>query len=329
MKISILGAGAWGTALAITLSRHHEVALWVRNPAQAAAMQAARENQRYLRGFPLPEALRVGADIAEATRGSDLNIIATPVSGLRETLRLLRHHAAATPVVWVCKGLEAGTQRMPHQIVAEELGKEALCGVLTGPSFADEVARGLPTAVTLASSDAAFAQSTAQALHSTRLRVYANRDVIGAEIGGAVKNVMAIAAGISDGMGFGLNARAALITRGLAEITRLGLALGGKRETFMGLAGVGDLILTCTGDLSRNRRVGLGLARDLPLERILRELGHAAEGVGSAREVDALADRLGIDMPITRAVKGILYDGIAADRAVEQLLGRDPKLESL
>ena len=329
MRLAILGAGAWGTALSLVLSRRHEVALWARDPVQAAAMQAERENRRYLPGFPLPDALRVEARIAAATRDSELNLLATPLAGLRETLRLLRRHAATTPVVWLCKGLEAGTQLMPHQIVAEELGGETLCGVLTGPSFADEVARGQPTAVTLASNDAAFAQSAAQALHSTRLRIYANHDVVGAEVGGAVKNVMAIAAGISDGMGFGLNARAALITRGLAEITRLGLALGGKRETFMGLAGVGDLILTCTGDLSRNRRVGLALARELPLERILRELGHAAEGVGSAREVDALAGRLGIDMPITGAVKGILYEGMPADRAVEQLLGRDPKPEEI
>jgi glycerol-3-phosphate dehydrogenase (NAD(P)+) len=329
MKIAVLGAGAWGTALAVTLSRHHEVSLWVRDPAQAAAMQASRVNARYLPGFPLPEALRVCGDIAQATQGGELAIAAAPLSGLRETLRLLRRQAAATPVVWVCKGLEAGTQRLPHQIVAEELGAQAACGALTGPSFADEVARGLPTAVTLASEDAGFARSAAQALHSTRLRIYANNDVIGAEIGGAVKNVMAIAAGISDGMAFGLNARAALITRGLAEITRLGLALGGKRETFMGLAGMGDLILTCTGDLSRNRRVGLALARGGSLEQTLRDLGHTAEGVSSAREVAALADRLGIDMPITHAVKGILFDGVAADRAVEQLLGRDPKLESL
>ncbi|MFZ2910417.1 MAG: NAD(P)H-dependent glycerol-3-phosphate dehydrogenase, partial [Candidatus Desulfobacillus denitrificans] len=255
-------------------------------------------------------------------------LVATPLAGLRETLRRLRAVAPGTPLLWACKGLEAGSQRLPHQIVAEELGEGAACGALTGPSFAEEVARGLPTALTLASADSGFAEKTAQALHDTRLRVYASHDVVGAEVGGAVKNVMAIAAGIADGMGFGLNARAALITRGLAEITRLGLALGGKRETFMGLAGMGDLILTCTGDLSRNRRVGLALAKGQPLERILRELGHTAEGVSSAREVAALAQRLGIDMPITRAVKGILHDGVPASEAVEQLLGRDPKLET-
>lgn len=328
MRIAVLGAGAWGTALAIALARRHPVQLWARDADQAAAMRATRINARYLPDAALPDTLRVDADFAAVAGGGELNLIATPLAGLRETLRRLRDVAPGTPLLWACKGLEAGSQRLPHQIVAEELGEGAACGALTGPSFAEEVARGLPTALTLASADSGFAEKTAQALHDTRLRVYASHDVVGAEVGGAVKNVMAIAAGIADGMGFGLNARAALITRGLAEITRLGLALGGKRETFMGLAGMGDLILTCTGDLSRNRRVGLALAKGQPLERILRELGHTAEGVSSAREVAALAQRLGIDMPITRAVKGILHDGVPASEAVEQLLGRDPKLET-
>jgi len=328
MKIAILGAGAWGTALAIAFSRRHTVSLWVRDAAQAAAMQSSRENARYLPGSRLPEALRIETDFAAAAGAGELNIIATPLAGLRDALRRLRATAASTPVIWVCKGLEAGSQMLPHQIVAGELGGGVPCGALTGPSFAEEVAKGLPTAITLAAADGAFAEATAQALHNSRLRVYASHDVVGAEVGGAVKNVMAIAAGISDGMGFGLNARAALITRGLAEITRLGLALGGKRETFMGLAGMGDLILTCTGDLSRNRRVGLALAQGRALEQILKDLGHTAEGVSSAREVAALAQRLDIEMPITQAVKGVLHDGVPASAAVEQLLGRDPKLEN-
>lgn len=327
LRIAILGAGAWGTALAISFSRRHDVRLWVRDPAQTATLQAGRENKRYLAGYKLPESVRVETDLA-LVLNTDLHVVATPLSGLRATLRLLRLSAPARPLLWVCKGLEAGSTLLPHQIVAEELGEDTPCGALTGPSFAEEVARGLPTAVTLASNQLAFAQSLAQALHSTSLRIYANDDLIGAEVGGAVKNVMAIASGISDGLGLGLNARAALMTRGLAEITRLGVALGGKRETFMGLAGMGDLILTCTGDLSRNRRVGLALARGLPLAQILSDLGHAAEGVGSAREVAALATRMHIDMPITQAVNAVLYDGVAADRAVEQLLGRDPKAEN-
>ncbi|MBI4989667.1 MAG: NAD(P)-dependent glycerol-3-phosphate dehydrogenase [Rhodocyclales bacterium] len=328
MKIAVLGAGAWGTALAIAFSRRHSVAIWARDAAQAAAMQSSRENARYLPGCTLPETLRIEADFVAAAGASELNVAATPLAGLRDTLRRLRAVAPATPVIWVCKGLEAGSQRLPHQVVAEELGERATCGALTGPSFAEEVAKGLPTAITLAAADGAFAEAAAQALHNSRLRVYANHDVIGAEVGGAVKNVMAIAAGISDGMGFGLNARAALITRGLAETTRLGVAMGGKLETFMGLAGMGDLILTCTGDLSRNRRVGLALAKGLSLEQILRELGHTAEGVSSAREVATLAARLGIDMPITQAVRSVLYDGVPASQAVEQLLSRDPKRES-
>jgi len=328
MKIAVLGAGAWGTALAIAFARRHEVTLWARDAAQAKAMRATRENVRYLPGCPLPEALRIEAGFAAASGTAELNVIATPLAGLRETLHLLRAIAPATPVIWVCKGLEAGSQMLPHQIVAEELGEGVPCGALTGPSFAEEVAKGLPTAITLAAAAGAFAETAAQALHNSRLRVYASHDVVGAEVGGAVKNVMAIAAGISDGMGFGLNARAALITRGLAEITRLGLALGGKRETFMGLAGMGDLILTCTGDLSRNRRVGLALAQGRALEQILKDLGHTAEGVSSAREVAALAQRLDIEMPITQAVKGVLHDGVPASAAVEQLLGRDPKLEN-
>ena len=326
MRIAVLGAGAWGTALAIAFSRRHEVTLWVRDRAQAAAMQAGRVNARYLPGCTLPDSLGIGSDFSVAG-DSELNLVATPLAGLRATLRQLRAVAPAIPVLWACKGLEAGSQLLPHQIVAEELGRTALCGALTGPSFAEEVARGLPTAITLAAADGGFAGSMAQALHNARLRIYANQDVVGAEVGGAVKNVMAIAAGISDGMGFGLNARAALITRGLAEISRLGMALGGRMETFMGLAGMGDLILTCTGDLSRNRRVGLELAKGLSLEQILRELGHTAEGVSSAREVTLLAGRLGIEMPITQAVHSVLYEAVPASQAVEQLLSRDTRPE--
>jgi len=289
-------------------------------------MQAGRVNARYLPGCTLPDSLGIGSDFSVAG-DSELNLVATPLAGLRATLRQLRAVAPAIPVLWACKGLEAGSQLLPHQIVAEELGRTVLCGALTGPSFAEEVARGLPTAITLAAADGGFAGSMAQALHNARLRIYANQDVVGAEVGGALKNVMAIAAGISDGMGFGLNARAALITRGLAEISRLGMALGGRMETFMGLAGMGDLILTCTGDLSRNRRVGLELAKGLSLEQILRELGHTAEGVSSAREVALLAGRLGIEMPITQAVHSVLYEAVPASQAVEQLLSRDTRPE--
>ena len=265
-------------------------------------------------------------DFSAALARADLAILAAPLAGFRGLLEQLRECTPKLPFLWVCKGLEAGSGYLPHQVVAEVMG-EAACGVLTGPSFAIEVARGLPTAVTLAASDAAFAREMAQGLHGGNLRIYANEDLIGAEVGGAVKNVLAIATGICDGLGLGLNARAALITRGLAEITRFGEALGASRDTFMGLAGMGDLILTCTGDLSRNRRVGLLLAEGKALPEIAAELGHVAEGVPAAREVARRAVALGVDMPITRAVTAVLDGHISPRTAVEQLMARDPKHE--
>jgi glycerol-3-phosphate dehydrogenase (NAD(P)+) len=326
MRIAVLGAGAWGTALALTFSRAHAVSLWVWEPDQAVALAADRENRRYLPGHPFPETLRVDGDFDAAVHGAELALVATPVAGLRPTLKRIAGRAPI-PVVWACKGLEADSGKLPHQVVDEELPAWPHCAVLSGPSFAEEVARGLPTAVTLASADLDFARRSVSGLNTHRLRFYASDDVIGVEVGAAVKNVLAIAAGISDGMGFGLNARAALITRGLAEIARLGERLGAHQHTFMGLAGMGDLILTCTGDLSRNRRVGLALAAGKSLDTILRELGHTAEGVHTAREVAQLAAELKVDMPITQAVKGILFDALPAKLAVEQLLSRDPKVE--
>ncbi len=328
MRIAILGAGAWGTALAVSLCAGHRVTLWTRSPAQLAEMAETRSNARYLPGFGLPPAVGLGADLAGALLGADLALAVVPTSGLRQLAREIAASGAGVPLVWACKGFESGTMEMPHQVVAEEMPAAPPCGVLSGPSFAAEVAAGLPTAVTLASRDEAFAQHLAAQLNATRFRVYSSTDVVGVEVGGAVKNVMAIAAGISDGMGFGHNARAALITRGLAEITRLGVELGGRHETFFGLSGVGDLILTCTGDLSRNRTVGLKLGRGEGLEKILRELGHVAEGVATAREVDKLARRLQVEMPITRAVCRVLYEGLPPKAAVEELLNREPKAES-
>lgn len=329
LKLTIIAAGAWGTSLAIALSGRHQVALWTREPDVARDMQELRENRRFLPGFPLPESLRIANDLAIAVDDADLLIVAAPLVGLRATLRQLRESGSLRPLIWVCKGFEPGSGKLPHQVVEEELGEAVPYGVLTGPSFAEEVAKGLPTAATLASRDAGFARRMAAELHGGRLRIYANDDLVGAEIGGAVKNVMAIAAGISDGLGFGHNARAALITRGLAEIARLGVALGGQPATFMGLAGMGDLILTCTGDLSRNRQVGLALAAGKLLPQILQELGHVAEGVSTAREAAQLAEKLGIDMPITQAVDAILHRGESALEAVEKLLSRDPKVETV
>ncbi len=328
MKLAVLGAGAWGTAISISLARRHTVTLWARDAEQARALAATRTNQRYLPGFTLPDAVAVTAELAIARADCELILVATTTAGLRPTLRQLMADGSATPLVWLCKGIETGSAQMPHQIAASELPATLPCAVLSGPSFATEIARGLPAAVTLASAAPAFARDTARQLHSTTLRVYSSDDVIGVEVAGAVKNVMAIAAGICDGLGLGYNARAALITRGLAEITRLGLKLGGRLETFMGLAGAGDLILTCTSDLSRNRRVGLKLAQGMPLTDILADLGHTAEGVYSAREVARLATQLKVEMPVTRAVCRVLDDHTTAGAVVEELLQREPKSEN-
>ena len=328
MNLTVIAAGAWGTALAIAFSARHRVTLWTREDDVTQTMLDERENRRFLPGHRLPDALLIGTDFNASVADTELLVLATPLAGLRPTLSRLRDAGLVKPLIWVCKGLEAETAKLPHQIVAEELGAQALCGALSGPSFAEEVAQGLPTAVSLAANNVEFAHATALALHSPHLRIYANDDLPGVEVGGAVKNVMAIATGICDGLGLGLNARAALITRGLAEIARLGEALGGKPHTFMGLAGMGDLILTCTGDLSRNRRVGLALATGKTLPQILADLGHVAEGVSTAREVARLATQLGIDMPITQAVDAILHRNEPAAEAVEKLLSRDPKSET-
>jgi glycerol-3-phosphate dehydrogenase (NAD(P)+) len=328
MRLAVLGAGAWGTALAISFEAHHRVVLWTRDAAQRDALRATRSS-RYLAQVPLPVGIEIADTVAEAVREAELVLIVTPTAGLRETASAVAAAGRRVPVLWACKGFESATNSLPHEVVAAALGAGAApTGALSGPSFALEVARGLPTALTLASTDVAFARDTARALHHARLRVYYADDVIGVEVGGAVKNVMAIATGISDGLGLGLNARAALVTRGLAEITRLGVAMGGEHDTFMGLTGMGDLILTCTGDLSRNRKVGLGLGAGQPLEAVLGALGHVAEGVHTAREVDLRARSLGVDMPITRAVCAVLFEGLSARAAVEQLLARDPKPEN-
>jgi len=315
-RVAVLGAGAWGTAIASVLAARLDVTLWARDRAQAETMARTRRNERYLPKVEIPAAVKVSADFPAS---ADLFLAATPVSGLREIIQ-----NKPAPLVWLCKGFEQGTGSLPHQIVEPTISR---CGALSGPSFADEVARGLPCALTLASRDAAFAREAAAIVHGGRLRVYYSADLVGVEIGGAVKNVMAIAAGIADGLGLGHNARAALITRGLAEIARLSAALGGQTETVMGLAGAGDLILTATGDLSRNRRVGLELAKGKKLEEILSSLGHVAEGVRSAKEVFALSRKLKVEMPVSETVSAVLDGRLKPAEAVERLLSRDPKRE--
>jgi glycerol-3-phosphate dehydrogenase (NAD(P)+) len=332
MNIAILGAGAWGTALATVLAERHDVMLWGRDENAMRDAATRRENAAYLPGFPLPETLRVGSDFDAALAhvtgpAKGLLIVAASVAGLRPLAQRLRSRAIPN-MVWLCKGFEENTRLLPHQIVRQELGNNVPIGALSGPSFAQEVARRLPCALTVASDTAALRECVVNAAHGRTIRVYSTEDLAGVEVGGAVKNILAIATGLVDGLGLGLNARAALITRGLAEITRLGIALGGRIETFMGLTGVGDLILTCTGDLSRNRQVGLGLAQGKKLDTIVSELGHVAEGVRCARAVCALALERGVDMPIANAVAGVLFDRVSPRDMVEQLLSRDPRDEA-
>ena len=326
-KIAVLGAGAWGTALAIQISHQHKVSLWARNSGHVSGMRKARANPMYLGDFKFNDNLQVEDDLAEAIADADIILSVVPTAGFRDILKQIKALNSNQPIVWAHKGLEPQTAKLPHEVALEELSHNQKWGALSGPSFAAELVRGLPTAVTLAANDADFAITAANLIHGSNLRVYNSTDVVGVSVGGAVKNVMAIAAGISDGMGFGNNARAAMITRGLAEITRFGVALGAKTETFMGLAGAGDLILTCTGQYSRNREVGLQLASGKSLEDILQGLGHVAEGVNTAREVMRRADGMGIDMPITFEVNQALTHGKSARDAVMDLLGRGQKAE--
>jgi glycerol-3-phosphate dehydrogenase (NAD(P)+) len=316
LKIAVLGAGAWGTALAMQISQKHQVTLWARNAGHVSGMRKARSNPLYLGDFPFNDQLMLEDNLEEAIRDAELILSVVPTSGFRAIL----------------KGLEAGTAKLPHEVAIEELGDPKKTGqhwgALSGPSFAAELVRSLPTALTLAATDEAFTQSLASIIHGNNLRVYTSQDVIGVSVGGALKNVIAIAAGISDGMGFGNNARAALITRGLAEITRFGMSLGGQKDTFMGLTGAGDLILTCTGDYSRNREVGLRLAKGQTINEVLKGLGHVAEGVYTAKEVVNRAKALHVSMPIMHEVNQVLSFSKSPKEAVIDLLGREQKSET-
>lgn len=331
---AILGAGAWGTAIAAHLAKRQElrVTLWARDRVQARAIAATRVNTKYLPGIVLPATLAVTSDLG-AVASAELLIVATPSAALLSVVNELRAAGGRAPLIWLSKGLLV-LERSPAAPAGVALAHQTLAtywpaavGVISGPSFAEEVARGLPTAVAVAATDPALAHSVAALLRADTMRAYQSDDLAGVEVGGAVKNVLAIAAGASDGLGFGHNARAALITRGLAETGRLSTALGGRRETLMGLAGLGDLVLTCTGDLSRNRRVGLALAQGKPLPTILAELGHVAEGVGAASAVRALAGHHGVEMPICDAVYRVLHENLAPKEAVETLLKREPRSE--
>ncbi len=329
MNITVIGAGAWGTALATHFAMHgNQVAMWARNATHMRTLQSERCNNRYLPGFDFPERLTVHTNLAEALQNSELVLVVTSVAGLRESIELVKAHGAGDlPILTACKGFELDTGLLTFEVVREVLPENKRIGVLSGPSFALELARQLPCAVCVASENVEWIQKVAHDLNTSVMRLYANDDVIGVAVGGAVKNVMAIATGISDGLEYGLNARAALVTRGLAEITRLAVAMGAKQKTMMGLAGMGDLILTCTGALSRNRKVGLGLAAGKELNEILREIGHVAEGVCTIEEVFQASCKYNIDMPITQTLHQLVRKELPVSEVVERLMMREPRAE--
>lgn len=325
--IAVLGAGSWGTALALVVARNgYRVRLWDHWPAQVADLTQDRENRRFLPGFPLPDNLEPVLELRQALEGAAEILVVVPSHGFAALLRALPPLGPDVGLAWATKGLEPGTNRLLHEVALDVLGPRDVA-VVSGPSFAAEVARGLPTAVTVASPQLEQARRVAAYLHGERFRAYTSDDLIGVQVGGAAKNVLAIATGIADGLGFGANTRAALITRGLAELTRFGTALGGRLETFMGLAGLGDLVLTCTDDQSRNRRLGLALARGASVEEARRQIGQEVEGVITARSVHHLAQRLGVEMPIGEQVYRVLYEGRTPEEATRSLLARESKSE--
>ncbi|MGH8657015.1 MAG: NAD(P)H-dependent glycerol-3-phosphate dehydrogenase [Gammaproteobacteria bacterium] len=326
--VLILGAGSWGTALAVQIARNQRsVVLWGHRPEHIETLRQERRNRRYLPECAFPKRLSLSADLKDALRGVRTLILAVPSDGLRDTLQAIRRCGADVRVAWACKGIETGTHLFPHQVVEEVFAPGRPMAVISGPTFAAEVAAGLPAALAVASNDPGFASDLAKRLHGGPLRAYTNTDIIGVEVGGAVKNVLAIAAGIADGLGFGANTRAALITRGLAEMTRLGVQLGGRSETFIGLAGLGDLLLTCTDNQSRNRRLGLALAQGLSAKEGVRRIGQVVEGLGTAFEVDYLARKHFVEMPIVAQVTQVLNGQCTPREAVQALLARAPKQE--
>ncbi len=328
-SIAVLGAGSWGTALAVLLSRNQfDVRLWGHLPSDIEALQRDRENRAFLPGISLPSSLRPETELSQAVAGVQEVLVVVPSHAFRSVLQALAGLIpSTTSLSWATKGFEPGTTSLMHEVAGQVLGAREYA-VLSGPTFAKEVARGLPTAITVASSSRPHAERIARFLHADYFRAYTSADVVGVEVGGAAKNVLAIAAGIADGLGFGANTRAALITRGLAEITRLGVALGGQKDTFMGLAGLGDLALTCTDDQSRNRRMGLALARGLSIDQARREIGQEVEGVHTAQEVWLKARELGVDMPISEQTYRVLYEQLPPAEAVHALLDRQQKAET-
>ncbi len=329
-EVTVLGAGSWGTALSIQLARKgHQVTLWGHRPDHVARIAHERENRRYLPGTPIPDNLATESGLNAATADRDVVVVAVPSHAFRTTLIQLRPAISErTVIVWATKGVERHSHKLLHQVIEEELGAERTKALISGPTFAKEVAAGLPTAVTIASDRLEDARPVAELFHSETFRCYTSSDIPGVEVGGATKNVLAIAAGIADGLGFGANSRAALITRGLHELVRLGLTLGGEPETFMGLGGLGDLVLTCTDDQSRNRRLGLAIGRGETVESAIAEIGQVVEGVEAAREIHQMAMERGVEMPITEQVAEVLHHGKDPHAAVHDLLQRDLTTES-
>lgn len=329
LKIAVLGAGSWGTALAAQMARNgHAVTLWGRDPRQIAELRESRINQRYLPGIELPEALQYSERLDECVERAGLVLVVVPSHAFPETLAAIAPISAHLQgVAWATKGFELGSGRFLHEVAASVLPEQMPLAVVTGPSFAKEVAQGLPTAVTVHSDDAGFARVTAEALHGASFRAYTGSDMLGAELGGAMKNVLAVATGIADGMQLGLNARAGLITRGLNEMLRLNAALGGRTETLMGLAGLGDLVLTCTGDLSRNRRLGLALGRGENQDAAVQAIGQAVESIQTVDEVMRLAERVQMELPISALVQRVLHREITPHEGLRLLLSREQKPE--
>ena len=328
-RLAVLGAGSWGTALAALSARNgNPTVLWGRDPEQVAALRATHRNPRYFPDLALPEALRFESDLAAALSAADLVLVVVPSHAFTSVVeQVAALHPRLDGLAWATKGFEAGSGRFLHEVAADLLGPALPAAVVTGPSFAREVVQGLPTAVTVHSGDEAFAREVANALHAPTFRAYTGSDLVGAELGGAMKNVLAVATGVADGMQFGHNARAGLITRGLNEMLRLNDALGGRAETLMGLAGLGDLVLTCTGDLSRNRRLGLALGRGEPLQAALAAIGQVVESVQTANEVMRLGDRCGVELPISALVQRVLLGELTPAEGVRLLLAREQKPE--
>lgn len=328
-RIAVLGAGSWGTALAAQLARNGlQVSLWGRDAAQLASISQGRENKRYLPGVPLPDGLQTEADLASCLSGADATLIVTPCGVFTPMLEAIAEHAdPRRPVVWACKGLDKASGELLHTCATEVLGDQTPMAVISGPTFAGEVARNLPAAITAASFNQSVAEGVASWFHGGSMRVYSSTDIVGVQLAGALKNVLAIAAGISDGLQYGANARAAMVTRGLAELTRLGVAMGGRRETFTGLAGLGDLVLTCTDDQSRNRRFGLALARGMGVDQAIADIGQVVEGAETTRRARELAQRHGVEVPIVEQVYQVLYEGLSPRDAVQTLMAREARSE--